>query len=184
VRGGRRRRGALAGQVRLHPGSDRSDVAPPGPGRGAEKVARLDKLLLAQARHDTASRRLMTVPGVGAITALAFVATIDDPGRFRCSANVGAYLGLTPRRYQSGMTDISGHISKAGGALLRGYLFESATTLLTRVQHGSALKAWGTRLAQRVGLKRARVAVARKLSIIMHRMWADASEFHTGVAAA
>ena len=148
----------------------------------AEQIARLDKLLLAQARHDTASRRLMTVPGIGAITALAFVATVDDPGRFRRSASVGAYLGLTPKRYQSGMTDISGHISKAGDALLRGYLFEAATTLLTRVQRGSALKAWGTRLAGRVGLKRARVAVARKLAVIMHRMWADGSEFRAGAA--
>ena len=150
----------------------------------AEQITRLDKLLLAQARHDTASRRLITVPGVGAITALAFVATVDDPGRFRRSASVGAYLGLTPRRYQSGMTDISGHISKAGDALLRGYLFEAATTLLTRVQRGSALKAWSTQLAGRVGLKRARVAVARKLAVVMHGMWADGFEFRTGVEAA
>jgi transposase len=81
------------------------------------------------------------------------------------------------------MTDFSGHISKAGDALLRGYLFEAATTLLSRVQRGSALKAWGARLAGRVGLKRARVAVARKLGVIMHRMWADASEFRAGAAA-
>jgi transposase len=131
----------------------------------AEQVARLDTLLLAQARQDAACRRLMTAPGVGAITALAFVATIDDPGRFRRSSSIGAYLGLTPRRYQSGLTDISGHISKAGDALLRGYLYEAATTLLARVQRGSALRAWGVRLAERVGLKRARVAVARKLSV-------------------
>lgn len=150
----------------------------------SEEVARLDRLLLAQARQDPTSRRLMTAPGVGAITALAFAATIDDPARFRHSSSVGAYLGLTPRRYQSGAMDVSGHISKAGDALLRGYLFEAATTLLARVRRQSALRAWGVRLAQRVGLKRARVAVARKLGVILHRMWVDGSEFRAGTAAA
>jgi transposase len=116
----------------------------------AEQIARLDKLLLTQTRKEPACRRLMTVPGIGAITAAAFVATIDDPGRFRHSASVGAYLGLTPRRYQSGTMDVSGHISKAGDGLLRSYLFEAATTLLTRVQRWSALKAWGVRLAKRL----------------------------------
>ena len=143
----------------------------------AEQVARLDKLLLAQTRQDPACRRLMTAPGVGAITAAAFVATIDDPGRFRHSASVGAYLGLTPRRYQSGTMDVSGHISKTGDGLLRSYLFEAATTLLSRVQRWSALKAWGVRLAKRVGQKKARVAVARKLAVVLHRMWADKTEF-------
>jgi transposase len=119
----------------------------------------------------------MTVPGIGAITAAAFVATIDDPGRFRHSANVGAYLGLTPRRYQCGTMDVSGHISKTGDGLLRSYLFEAATTLLTRVQRWSALKAWGVRLAKRVGQKKARVALARKLSVVLHCMWADGTEF-------
>ena len=106
----------------------------------AEQVARLDELLLALARRDSACRRLMTVPGVGAITAAAFVATVDDPGRFRHSSSVGAYVGLTPRRYQSGTTDVSGHISKAGDGLLRRYLFEAATTLLSRMQRCSPLR--------------------------------------------
>ena len=99
----------------------------------AAQVARLDKLLLTQARQDPACQRLMTVPGVGAITATAFIATIDGPARFKHSASVGACLGLTPGRYQSGTMDVSGHISKAGDALLRCYLFEAATTLLSRV---------------------------------------------------
>ena len=93
------------------------------------------------------------------------------------SASVGAYLGLTPRRYQSGTMDVSGHISKTGDGLLRSYLFEAATTLLSRVQRWSALKAWGVRLAKRVGQKKARVAVARKLAVVLHRMWADKTEF-------
>jgi len=143
----------------------------------AVQIARLDKLLLSQARQDPACQRLMTVPGVGAITATAFIATIDDPARFKHSASVGAYLGLTPRRYQSGTMDVSGHISKAGDALLRCYLFEAATTLLSRVQRTSALKEWGTRLAKRIGHKKARVAIARKLAVILHRMWADKVEF-------
>ena len=143
----------------------------------AAQVARLDKLLLAQARQDPACQRLMTVPGVGAITATAFIATIDDPARFKHSASVGAYLGLTPRRYQSGTMDVSGHISKSGDALLRSYLFEAAATLLARVQKTSALKEWGSRLAKRIGHKKARVAIARKLAVILHRMWADKAEF-------
>lgn len=150
----------------------------------AEQVARLDALLLARTRRDPACRRLMTVPGVGAVTAAAFVATVDDPARFRHSASVGAYLGLTPRRRQSGTMDVSGHISKAGDGLLRCYLFEAATTLLSRVQRWSALKAWGVRLAKRVGQKKARVAVARKLAVVMHRMWADGTEFRWTAEAA
>lgn len=143
----------------------------------AVQVARLDKLLLDQARQDPACQRLMTVPGVGVITATAFIATIDDPTRFKRSASVGAYLGLTPRRYQSGTMDVSGHISKAGDALLRCYLFEAATTLLSRVQKTSALKEWGSRLAKRIGHKKARVAIARKLAVILHRIWADQADF-------
>jgi transposase len=119
----------------------------------------------------------MTVPGVGAITATAFIATIDDPARFKHSTSVGAYLGLTPRRYQSGMMDVSGHISKTGDALLRCYLFEAATTLLSRVQKVSVLREWGVRLAKRIGHRKARVAIARKLAVILHRMWADKAEF-------
>jgi transposase len=150
----------------------------------AEQIARLDQLLLTQARQDPTCRRLMSVPGVGAITAVAFTATIDDPTRFRHSSSVGAYLGLTPRRYQSGTIDVAGHISKTGDCLLRSYLFEAATTLLTRVQRWSTLKAWGMRLAKRIGQKKARVALARKLAVVLHRMWADGTEFRWTAEAA
>jgi transposase len=119
----------------------------------------------------------MTVPGVGLLTALAFLATVDDPKRFSRSRSVGAYLGLTPRRYQSGELDANGSISKCGNSLMRAYLFEAATTLLTRVQKWSALKAWGLRLAKRTGMKKAKVAVARKLAVMMHAMWLTGEPF-------
>lgn len=141
------------------------------------EAARLTKRVMALARQDPAVRRLMTVPGVGAVTALAFVATVDDPARFQRSRSVGAHLGLTPRRYQSGETDRGGRISKCGDGLLRSLLFEAATVLLTRVQCWSSLKGWGMAIAKRRGLWRARVAVARKLAVILHRMLADGTEF-------
>src|SRR4051794_4467792 len=114
-------------------------------------------------------RRFMTVPGIGPITALCFKATIDDPARFKRSRSVGAYVGLTSRRHASGEVDWSGRISKCGDAMLRMYLFEAAGVLLTRVQKWSALKAWRTRLVKRNGLRKAKVAVARKLAVILHR---------------
>ena len=120
----------------------------------------------------------MTAPGVGPITALCFKATIDDPTRFRRSRSVGAYLGLTTRRHASGETDWSGRISKCGDAMLRTYLFEAANVLLTRVPKWLALKAWGMRLAKRNGVRKAKVAVARKLAVLLHRMWIDGTEFH------
>ena len=122
-------------------------------------------------------RAFMTVPGVGPITALAFMAGIDDPSRFRRSRSVGAYCGLTPRRYASGEIDWNGRISKCGDTLLRCYLFEAAGALLTRTRQWCALKVWGLRLAKRVGMKKAKIAVARKLAIILHRMWRDGTSF-------
>ena len=119
----------------------------------------------------------MTTPGIGPITALMFKATLDDPTRFARSRNVGAYLGLTPRRHASGEIDWTGRISKCGDAMLRSYLYEAAGVLLTRVQKWSALKAWGMRLAKRIGMRKARVAVARKLAVILHRMWVDGADF-------
>jgi transposase len=121
--------------------------------------------------------RLMTVPGVGPMTALAFVTAIDEPGRFRRSSSVGAYLGLTPRRYQSGEVNWSGRISKQGDSLARHMLYEAANSLISRVRKWSAPKAWATRLVRKVGSKKARVALARKLAVIMHRMWRDGSDF-------
>src|SRR5580698_6804375 len=142
------------------------------------QVGDLDRKVHKMARHDLQVRRFMTVPGVGPITALCFKATIDDPTRFKRSRSVGAYIGLTTRRHASGEIDWSGRISKCGDRMLRMYLFESAGVLLTRVPKWSALKSWGTRLAKRNGLRKAKVAVARKLAVIMHRMWIDGTEFN------
>jgi len=141
------------------------------------EIAGLTRRLLAMARDNDESRRLMTVPGIGAINALAFCAAIDDPSRFRRSRSVGAYFGLTPRRHASGEVDWSGRISKCGDAMVRTYLFEAAGVLMTRVPHWCRLKAWGLRLAKRIGFKKARVAVARKLAVILHRMWCDGTDF-------
>src|SRR5438093_8534 len=138
----------------------------------------LDRKVLKLARYDAQVRRFMTVPGIGPITALCFKATIDDPTRFKRSRSVGAYVGLTTRRHASGEIDWTGRISKCGDAMLRSYLFEAAGVLLTRVPKWSALKAWGMRLAKRNGLRKATVAVARKLAVILHRMWIDGTEFN------
>ena len=141
------------------------------------EIASLTRKLLALARNNDVSRRLMTVPGIGPINALAFCAAIDDPARFRRSRSVGAYLGLTPRRHASGEIDWIGRISKCGDTVVRTYLFEAAGVLLTRVPHWCALKAWGLRLAKRSGFKKARVAVARKLAVILLCMWRDGTDF-------
>jgi transposase len=122
-------------------------------------------------------RRLTTVPGVGAITSLAFITTIDDPTRFRRSTDVGAFLELTPKRYQSGELDIGGRISKAGDRMMRSLLFEAANAIVTRLRRDNALRCWGLQLAARVGARKAKVAVARRLSIILHRIWLDGSKF-------
>jgi transposase len=143
----------------------------------SKQIALLSRRLILMARQDPVVRRLMTAPGVGTVIALTFVSIIDDPKRFTKSRNVGAYLGLTPRRYQSGEVDRSGRISKCGDALMRAYLFEAAGIVLNRVSRWSALKAWGTRLVKKIGGKKATVAVARKLAVILHRMWRDASTF-------
>jgi transposase len=143
-----------------------------------QQIADLDRKVLRLARKSAQVRRLMTAPGVGAITALCFLATIDDPTRFKRSRSVGAYAGLTTRRYASGETDWTGRISKCGDKMLRSYLYEAANVLLTRVAKWSALKAWGIRLAKRSGLRKAKVAVARKLAVVLHRMWIDGTEFN------
>ena len=142
-----------------------------------EQIAALSRRLVAMARRDEAVRRLMTAPGVGTLVALTYVSVVDDPERFARSSSVGAYVGLTPRRHQSGEEDYTGHISRCGDKLLRTYLFEAAGIILHRVSRWSTLKAWGTRLARRIGTKKATVAVARKLSVILHRMLRDGSEF-------
>jgi transposase len=149
-----------------------------------EQITVFDRQMGARAKSDSVARRLMTVPGVGVVVALAYAAVIDDPARFKHSSSVGAYLGLTPRRYQSGDIDVTGHISRCGDGLLRSYLFEAATVLLQRYSRASELKAWGLALAKRIGMRRAKVAVARRLAVIMHRMWMDATEFQGGERAA
>lgn len=141
------------------------------------QLAILESRVRQLARDNLQTRAFMTVPGIGPVTALAFLATIDDPTRFSRSRNVGAYLGLTPRRYASGEIDWTGRISKCGDSMLRTYLFEAAGVLLTRVQKWCALKAWGLRIAKRSGMKKARIAVARKLAVILLRMWRDGTEF-------
>src|SRR5207247_672540 len=142
------------------------------------QIADLDRKVMRLARNDAQVRRFMTAPGVGPITALCFLATIDDPTRFKRSRSVGAYAGLTTRRYASGEIDWTGRISKCGDKMLRSYLYEAANVLLTRVAKWSALKAWGVRLAKRSGLRKAKVAVARKLAVILHRMWIEGTEFN------
>jgi transposase len=148
------------------------------------EVERLTKRAIDEVRVEPTCRQLMTVPGVGPLTALAFRATIDQPGRFRKSRDVGAHLGLTPRRYQSGETDVQGRISRCGDELARTALYEAAHSLLIRSTKWSALRAWGMNIAKRRGMARARVAVARKLAVILHRMWVDGSEFRWGKQAA
>jgi transposase len=144
------------------------------------QLARLTKQALAITRREEVCRRLMSVPGVGPITALAFRATIDRPERFRRSRDVGAHLGLTPTRYQSGETDIVGRISRCGDELTRTALYEAAHSLLVRSRKWSALRAWGMKIAKARGMARARVAVARKLAVILHRMWSDRTAFRFG----
>lgn len=144
------------------------------------ELARLTKQVLDIVRGEAVCRRLISVPGVGPITALAFRATIDRPDRFRRSRDVGAHLGLTPARYQSGETDIQGKVSRCGDELARTALYEAAHTLLVRSKKWSSLRAWGMRIAKHRGMARARVAVARKLAVILHRMWSDQTEFRFG----
>jgi transposase len=141
------------------------------------EIAGLYRKLLSLARSDVDSRRSMTVPGIGPINALAFHSAVDDPTRFRRSRSVGAYFGLTPRRHASGEVDWSGRISRCGDAMVRTYLFEAAGVLLTRVPQWCKLKAWGHRLWKRIGFKKAKIAVARKLAVILHRMWRDGTDF-------
>jgi transposase len=145
-----------------------------------EQFAQLTKQVLDVAKGEMTCRRLMSVPGVGPITALAFRATIDRPDRFRRSRDVGAHLGLTPSRYQSGETDIQGRISRCGDEIARTALYEAAHSLLVRSKKWSSLRAWGMGIAKRRGMARARIAVARKLAVILHRMWCDGSEFRFG----
>ncbi|MCG2633172.1 transposase, partial [Bradyrhizobium sp. WYCCWR 13023] len=150
--------------------------------RGAMRLqlAKLQRLALAAARSDNAVRRMMTVPGVGALVALTFRATVDDPARFKKSTNVGTHFGLTPRRYQSGQTDRIGSISKCGDELTRAMLYEAAIAILTRIPKNFKLRLWGLRLARKKGLKRAATAVARALAVLLHKIWTSGTTFRFG----
>lgn len=143
---------------------------------------KLYKLLLQVARDHAVCRRLMTVPGVGAVVALNFIAAIEDPARFKKSRSVGAILGMVPRKHQSGEIDRNGRITKTGDREARTALFEAAHVMLYRVKKWSGLKAWATKVAHRQGNKRATVALARKMAVVLHRMWVDGTNFRHGAA--
>ncbi len=150
-----------------------------------KRAADLGRQLLIVARESEATKLLMTIPGIGAVTAVSYVTAIEDPGNFRTSRSVGAWLGLTTRRYQSGEVDCDGHISRRGDNRLRGLLYEAATALLTRTsaRTESSLKSWGLKLRERLGFKRAAVAVARKLAVIMHSMLKMGEVFNASAGA-
>jgi transposase len=141
------------------------------------RAAELGRQVLRHARNSEDCLRLMSIPGIGAITATSFATAVEDPANFRTSRSVGAWIGLTTRRYQSGEVDYNGHISRRGDAHLRGLLYEAATVVLTRTSADSALRTWGVRLRERIGFKRADVAVARKLAVIMHAMLKSGQPF-------
>jgi len=142
-----------------------------------EAITAIDRDMKRLARASEACRRLMTIPGVGQLTALAFVAAIDEPERFRRSRDVGAYLGLVPRRYQSGEVDYTGSISKCGDRRVRTLLYEAANVMLTRYRGKLALKEWALDIGRRSTMRKARIALARRLAIIMHAMLRHGTEF-------
>jgi transposase len=145
-----------------------------------ENLADLHRLVLRAVRVDSICRRLMTMPGIGPVTALTYRATIDDPKRFRRSRSVGAYLGLTPRRYQSGQVDRVGRITKVGDSETRTAVFEAANVILRPTTRWS--KAWAMKIANRQGARRAKVALARRMAVTLHRMWVDEQDFRWSAA--
>lgn len=142
-----------------------------------KQLSALHGELLRVTKNDELCVRFMGIPGVGPVTALAFKTAVDEPGRFRRSSDVGAHLGLTPRQHQSGEIDRRGRIAKNGDRLTRTALFAAANVMLSRSTQWTALKHWGVSIAKRSSLKKAKVAVARKLAVIMHRMWRDGTSF-------
>jgi len=143
-----------------------------------------EKQVRSMARLDAKAKLLMSTPAVGPIVALTYASAIDDPARFKSSKRVGAHFGLTPRKYQSGETDYTGRISKIGDGSVRTALYEAAHIMLTKPLKGcSPLKSWAMRIARRAGMKKAKVALARRLAVIMHRMLADGTPFNAAVAA-
>lgn len=149
-----------------------------------QRAAELGEQLVTAARKSEACQILMSIPGVGAVTATAFATAIEDPGNFRKSRSVGAWLGLTTRRYQSGEVDYDGHISRRGDGYVRGLLYEAATVMLTRSTADNRLRTWGLQLKERIGFKRAAVALARKLAVTMHAMLKSGTLFERSAPAA
>ena len=142
-----------------------------------EQIAAFDKAVRALAKASPTCRLLMSVPGIGVVSVLSYVSTVEDPGRFPRSRSVGAHMGLTPKQYQSGEIDRSGRISKCGDVLARTLLYEAAVVILTRVKRASRLKDWAQAIACRSGFGKARVALARKLSVILHSVWRSGEPF-------
>jgi len=136
-----------------------------------------EKRVRTMARHNEQAKLLMSTTGVGAIISLTYAAAIDDPARFESSKVVGAHYGMTPKKYQSGQTDYNGRISKIGDASVRRALWQAAHVILTRSVKDSALKTWGLSVAKRKGMAKAKVALARKLAVVMHRMLVDGKSF-------
>jgi transposase len=133
--------------------------------------------MLRIVRDDEICRRLMSTPGVGPLVAITFKSAIDDPGRIAKSKTIGALFGLVPKKYQSGERDVSGGITRTGDESVRTALYEAANVMLTRTTRFSGLKRWALEVAKRRGLKRARVALARKLGVVLHRIWIDGTTF-------
>lgn len=163
--------------------ADRSDLAPIVQPmlvawRGLrEQIAAFDKAVRALAKANPTCRLLMSVPGIGVVSVLSYVSTVEDPDRFARSRSVGAHMGLTPRQYQSGEMDRSGRISKCGDVLARTLMYEAAVVILTRIKRASRLKDWALAIANRSGFGKARVALARKLSVILHSIWRSGEPF-------
>jgi transposase len=150
----------------------------------AGELATLEKRVRSAAHHDDRVKLMMSAPGVGSIVGLTYVAAVDVPERFRSSNSLGPHFGLTPKRYQSGQVDISGRISKVGDDTVRCALYEAAHIILTKPVTGAgALKRWALAVAKRAGKKKAKVALARRLAIILHRMWMDWKPFDPTKAA-
>jgi transposase len=142
-----------------------------------EQIAVFDKAIRVLVRANSACRLLMSIPGIGVLSALPYVSTVEDPARFGRSRSVGAHLGLTPRQYQSGEVDRSDRISRCGDTLARTLLYEAAVVILSRVKKASSLKDWARAIAKRSGNGKARVALARKLSVILHSVWRSGEPF-------
>jgi transposase len=162
---------------------DRSDVAPivlpmlVAWRQLREQISAFDKAIRVLVRSNPTCRLLMSVPGVGVLSALAYFSTVEDPARFSRSRSVSAHLGLTPRQYQSGEVDRSGRISRCGDTLARTLLYEAAVVIMTRLKKPSTLKDWASAIAKRSGFGKARVALARKLGVILHSIWRSGTPF-------